>query len=78
MSRDWGAVIAGMTLDEKASLTNGVDFWNLAAVERLGIPSIQVTDGPNGARGARCSGSGARRRSASRAVPRSAPPGIRR
>ena len=34
MSRDWSAVVAGMTLDEKASLTNGVDFWNLAAIER--------------------------------------------
>ena len=58
MSRDWKATIAEMTLDEKASLTNGVDFWNLAAVERLGIPSIQVTDGPNGARGSALFGLG--------------------
>ena len=50
VSRDWSAAISEMTLDEKTSLTNGVDFWNLAAVERFGIPSIQVTDGPNGAR----------------------------
>ena len=40
-----------MTLEEKVSLLSGVDLWHTAAVERLGIPSIKVTDGPNGARG---------------------------
>src|SRR5512143_1140937 len=45
-------LITRMTLDEKISLLAGVDLWRTAAVERLGIPSIKVTDGPNGARGA--------------------------
>ena len=31
----------------------GVDLWHTAAVERLGIPALKVTDGPSGARGER-------------------------
>jgi len=45
-------LIDQMTLEEKASLLAGVDLWHTAPVERLGIPSIKVTDGPIGARGA--------------------------
>jgi beta-glucosidase len=40
-----------MTLEEQVSLLSGADFWTTAAIERLGVPSIKVTDGPNGARG---------------------------
>lgn len=39
-----------MTLEEKAGLCSGADFWHLKGVERLGIPSIMVTDGPHGLR----------------------------
>ena len=39
-----------LTLEEKASLTSGADFWHLKGVERLGIAQIMVTDGPHGLR----------------------------
>ncbi|KAK6910594.1 hypothetical protein I203_104626 [Kwoniella mangroviensis CBS 8507] len=40
-----------MTEEEKISLLAGKDWWNTVPVPRLNIPSIKVTDGPNGARG---------------------------
>jgi len=43
-------LIAEMTLEEKASLCSGLDLWHLKGVDRLGIPSIMVTDGPHGLR----------------------------
>jgi beta-glucosidase len=45
------ALVASMTLEEKCSLTVGTDNWHSAAVERLGIPAVKMTDGPNGVRG---------------------------
>ncbi|MNO22609.1 Thermostable beta-glucosidase B [compost metagenome] len=48
--RDIQALIAEMTLEEKASLCSGLDTWHLKGIERLGVPSIMVTDGPHGLR----------------------------
>ncbi|RCX02170.1 glycoside hydrolase family 3 C-terminal domain-containing protein [Marinomonas foliarum] len=39
-----------LTLEEKAMLCTGKDFWNLHGIERLNLPSIMVTDGPHGLR----------------------------
>ncbi len=43
-------LLAQLTLEEKAALVLGGDFWHTAAVERLGIPAITVADGPHGLR----------------------------
>ena len=43
-------LISHMTLEEKSSFCSGQDFWRLKGLERLGIPSITVTDGPHGLR----------------------------
>ena len=43
-------LITKLTLEEKASLCSGKDFWHLEGIERLEIPSIMVTDGPHGLR----------------------------
>jgi beta-glucosidase len=43
-------VLAELTLEEKAALTSGSDFWHTDAVERLGVPKVMVTDGPHGLR----------------------------
>ena len=39
-----------MTLEEKAGLCSGLDFWHTKPVERLGIPATMVSDGPHGLR----------------------------
>ena len=43
-------IVKLMTLEEKASLLSGADFWHTKAVSRLGVPSYMVTDGPHGLR----------------------------
>lgn len=43
-------LIQQMTLEEKASLLSGANFWNTKSIDRLGIPSMMLTDGPHGLR----------------------------
>ncbi len=46
------SLLRQMTLAEKVALLAGSSMWTTTPIERLGIPAIKVTDGPNGARGA--------------------------
>lgn len=39
-----------MTLEEKAGMCSGLDFWHLKEVEHLGIPKVMISDGPHGLR----------------------------
>ena len=43
-------LIAQMTLEEKASMCDGLDYWHSQPVERLDIKSISLNDGPHGIR----------------------------
>ena len=44
------AIVARMTLAEKADLCSGADVWRVPAITRLALPSITLTDGPHGVR----------------------------
>ena len=50
MERDLKKIVSEMTLEEKAGMCSGLDFWHLKEVEHLGIPKVMVSDGPHGLR----------------------------
>lgn len=50
MNRNVKELVKQMTLEEKAGMCSGKDFWHLKGVERLGIPEVMVSDGPHGLR----------------------------
>lgn len=43
-------LVESLTLEEKASLCQGADFWHTRDIEEKGIPGIMLTDGPHGLR----------------------------
>ena len=53
------SLVDQMTLEEQVSLLAGGGFWETVPIDRLGVPSIKVSDGPNGARGEGAFSSGA-------------------
>ena len=44
------ALVARMSVDEKASLMSGSSFWHLQPLEQYDLPPIMVSDGPHGLR----------------------------
>ncbi|KAM0323485.1 hypothetical protein ACHAQA_008765 [Verticillium albo-atrum] len=44
-------VLREASLSEKVSLLAGKDFWHTMPLERHGVPSVRLSDGPNGVRG---------------------------
>ena len=47
---DVDKILSEMTLEEKAGMLSGLDFWRTKPVERLGVPSLLLSDGPHGLR----------------------------
>ena len=43
-------IVSKLTLEQKASLCSGKDYWHTVDIEEAGIPSIMLTDGPHGIR----------------------------
>ena len=43
-------LVAALDLEEKASLCSGRGFWSTQPIERVGIPQVEVRDGPHGVR----------------------------
>ncbi|MCW2543269.1 MAG: putative beta-glucosidase, partial [Frankiales bacterium] len=58
MGRDVDALLARLSVEQRASLTAGRDMWTVPGLPEYGIPAVSVTDGPNGARGAALLGAG--------------------
>lgn len=44
------SILQKMTLEEKAALCTGEGPWATTPIERLGVPSLLMTDGPHGVR----------------------------
>ena len=50
MNAEMKEMLAKLTLEEKAALCSGADFWHTKAAEKLGLPQIMMCDGPHGLR----------------------------
>lgn len=49
-------LLGRLDLREKVALLGGTDWWHTAAVERVDIPPLKMSDGPAGVRGAHFTG----------------------
>lgn len=47
---DYRKILEQMTLEEKAMLCSGSTFWLTRNIDRLNIPAVWMSDGPNGLR----------------------------
>ncbi|MDR2753395.1 MAG: glycoside hydrolase family 3 C-terminal domain-containing protein [Oscillospiraceae bacterium] len=50
MRNEAAALAAQLTPEEKYTLVKGLGTWNTAPIDRLGLPSIMMSDGPHGLR----------------------------
>lgn len=50
MDQDIKKIIQEMSLEEKAELCSGANWWYTEGIERLEIPAIMMSDGPHGLR----------------------------
>lgn len=50
MEKDINTILSQMTLEEKAAICSGHDFWHTKGFDHLGIPSVMMCDGPHGLR----------------------------
>ncbi len=48
--KDPREILAQMTLEDKAALLDGADYWHLQDMEKYSVPSVTVCDGPHGLR----------------------------
>lgn len=44
-------VLSKLSVAEKCDLLAGIDFWHTKPLHKHGIPSLRLSDGPNGVRG---------------------------
>ena len=51
-------ILKKLTLEEKAALCSGLTFWTTTPLEKHGVPSVRMTDGPHGLRSEKESGGG--------------------
>lgn len=47
---NYNSILESLTLEEKASLCSGMTNWLTQEIERVGVPSVWVSDGPSGLR----------------------------
>lgn len=44
-------IVTTLALEEKVSLLTGADFWSTRSIDRIGLRSMVLSDGPSGVRG---------------------------
>lgn len=48
--KDPKEILSQMTLEEKADICDGADYWHLQGMEKYDIPAVTICDGPHGLR----------------------------
>lgn len=51
LSADIDELVSKLTIEEKIRLLGAPNWWNTNKIERLDVPSVRMSDGPNGVRG---------------------------